>query len=591
MRQFLYSLLRLPISGITALRDTFDAAERRLVIQSAIIGVAVWIVVFTLKAVVHFAEHELAALVARGGAGLVFISLVIGALLMAAITRYTASKVFYRDSQGTVHELADVEGDGLERAIALYYASEPTLEQTLLGYHGTDARWQLPSLSLVIRKFFATLVTLGSGGSGGLEASVTLIGESMATALLKPRPLIDDVRHRHPVLAQLWQWWTTNDPDSLQTVQLSGIAAAIATLFNAPFAAAFFASEVMYRRRPIVEKLFYSLIAALIAYFFSNLASGGHAEMFQVDFLPPPPRTFEYYGLIVLMGVIIALISYYFGRLRTFIEHAFQQYLPNLWLRMLAGFLLTGAIAVSLALLFAFDPFFILGTSESAIDAAFNKELTLTLALVLLGAKLLATLITIGAGGSAGLLVPSIYAGAMVATALAALFGYSFPVVLIIPAMAASLVSIVNVPLAAILFVVEVFGSEYILPALVVMVVALLLSQRTSIYRPQRDSYIPGQIVPGFAVQRFPVPAAWHNRTLFDLRLRNTYGVSAIGIVTQRNDPNGQGGPRTLMNPDRDLPLDKTDTLIVLGHETRLASFAETLAALDQQPPSTPPLA
>ena len=77
--------------------------------------------------------------------------------------------------------------------------------------------------------------------------------------------------------------WDAPNPDYLQAAQLSGIAAAVTVLLGAPLAAAFFASEVMYRNRPLLEKLFYSLIAALTAQTMSSLISGASPMMFGIE--------------------------------------------------------------------------------------------------------------------------------------------------------------------------------------------------------------------------------------------------------------------------------------------------------------------
>jgi hypothetical protein len=50
--------------------------------------------------------------------------------------------------------------------------------------------------------------------------------------------------------------WEAPNPAYLQTAQLGGVAAAATVLLGTPLAAAFFASEVMYRNRPVLEKLF-----------------------------------------------------------------------------------------------------------------------------------------------------------------------------------------------------------------------------------------------------------------------------------------------------------------------------------------------
>ena len=169
----------------------FDANERRLVIRSIVIGAAVWAIVYALKTAVHWLEHEVLHLLETQpiliAAPLLLLLLGGGALIVARLATHRAHVVHYRDGDGHLHQLIDVEGDGLERAISLYYASEPTFENALLGQEGVDVRWQLPTFSLAFRKFMATLATLGSGGSGGLEASVTLIGESVSAGLFKPR--------------------------------------------------------------------------------------------------------------------------------------------------------------------------------------------------------------------------------------------------------------------------------------------------------------------------------------------------------------------------------------------------------------------
>ncbi|MFZ0545063.1 MAG: hypothetical protein WAM60_06480, partial [Candidatus Promineifilaceae bacterium] len=116
------------------LPNYFDEEERRLVFQSVVIGVAVWAVAFVLKASVHFVfDTILEWLEASPTVFLTFIPLLIGAIGTAAIVQYHATTIHFRDRKGHLHQLNDAEGDGLERAIALYYTSEPTLEQALTG--------------------------------------------------------------------------------------------------------------------------------------------------------------------------------------------------------------------------------------------------------------------------------------------------------------------------------------------------------------------------------------------------------------------------------------------------------------------------
>ncbi|MCB0116147.1 MAG: chloride channel protein, partial [Caldilineaceae bacterium] len=442
MSNLLDSLHRLSFHQIFS--AYFDASERRLVARSIVIGALVWLVVIALKISVTWTFETVAAWVDAGPSPwLIGVPLAIGALIMTFFSGFRTSTVHFRESNGHLHPLRDVEGDGLERAIALYYSSEPALEQALLGEEGVAVRWQLPTFSLAFRKFLATLATLGSGASGGLEASVGLIGESLAAGLFKPRRRGALMMRRWRPLRRFWRWWRSNSPDDLQTAQLSGIAAAVATLLGAPFAAAFFAVEVMYRRRPVIEKLLYALLSSLVAFLLSSLFLG-HVTMFDLHLVARPPVTVEYYVALGVMGILVSQIGVYFSWMRAQTSRFFRSGRFNDVQRNLTGFLLAGVIGVLAAQASGHGVDFVLGMGETTIDAALAGELTVQLALIAFAGKMLATLATIGAGGSAGLLVPSIFLGTMIAAAVAPLFSLQ-PVQLMIPAVTASLVSIVNV--------------------------------------------------------------------------------------------------------------------------------------------------
>lgn len=574
-------LNRLPLPR--SLARNFDQSERRLVIQSAIIGALVWGPVFLLKWLVHYTfDHVLELLQRLPSVAFVLLPLWAGALIVVTIVRTRGTKILYHNYKGELKTLNDIEGDGLERAISLYHTSEPSFEHALLGKEGVDVRWEMPTFSLAVRKFLATWSTLGSGGSGGLEASVALIGESLAAAVFKPRALIREAGQKHDLLHKFLRWWSAKSSDDLQTAQLCGIAAAVATLTGAPFMSAFFAAEVMYRRRPLIEKLIYSLIATLIAYFFSTLATSGHESLFEIERLYLPPADWRYYGLVLIMSVVIAIVSIYFVRSRRIIERAFRDHISNLWFKHLLGATITGLLALAVALAVTqfelADPIggleLVLSTGDRAIDMALAGEMTILLAAIALLGKMLTTMTTIGSGGSAGLLIPSLYLGAMVATIFASAARYE-PVMLIAPAMTASLVSIVNVPLAAILLPVELFSSHYLPPALLALVVCALLTEEEKLYRTQRETFNKRQIVPGAEVRRVIIPAMWHGKTLVDLDFRRTFNLTVIGVLEIHGE---DGLPHVRLDPAASLMLEEGDTIIVLGTEENLDALEAALA-------------
>ena len=570
----------------------FDRENRRLVIQSVLVGIAVWGPVFVLKLAVPAVFGAVVGWLERVSIYWLVVPLLLGAAVVAwVVTRGRTATIAYYDRDGRLHELVDVEGDGLERAIALYYAAEPSFERTLLGKEGVEVRWELPTLSLAGRKFVATLATLGSGGSGGLEGSVALIGESIAAALFKPRPAVMGSAMREWLRKPL-AWWSTSDTDHLQAAQLSGVAAAIATLTGAPFMSAFFAAEVMYRRRPLVDKLLYSLISTLVAYFLNTVAHVGHRTLFAVESLYLPPDDWRYYGVVLIMSPVVALSSMAFVALRRLVESQFHRRLRRPWARHLTGALLTALVALIVVALTAGRGLvsrgealhLVLSTGGLTIDRALAGELTLTVALVALLGKMAATATTISSGGSAGLLIPSLYLGAMVAAAFGAVVPFP-PMTLIVPAMTASLVSIANVPLAAMLLPVELFSAHYLPPALIAVIIGTLLTQDTPIYRTQREGFDNRQIAPGVAVRRVMVPARWDRRTLTDLDLRRRFNVTVIGVLELTGE---DGRARVRLDPSASLCLTVGDTVVVLGTEEDLDHLeAHIQKRLDESAPAT----
>jgi CIC family chloride channel protein len=253
---------------IEDLRESFRGLNvgkeaQQLAGLAIVIGVVVWIATFALKESIHWLFHQVLHWIENAPSPwVVFIPLAIGALIVGLIAQFRSETIFFRTDDGEVEALNAIEGDGIERAIALYYAADPAAkERTVSDKKGLEARWQKSTMSMAIRKFLASLVTLGSGGSGGLEASSVLIGENLGAwyyKLRKNKPQFDLEGLTKSVVMP----WDAPNPDYLQTAQLSGVAAAVTVLLGAPLAASLFASEIMYRDRPLLGKLFYALLAA-----------------------------------------------------------------------------------------------------------------------------------------------------------------------------------------------------------------------------------------------------------------------------------------------------------------------------------------
>ena len=550
--------------------------QRTLAVQSVVIGIVVWLAIFALKESVHWLFHEVLHWIEHAPTPWVlFIPLLAGALIVGLIAHYRSEVINFRTDEGEIEELNLVEGDGIERAIALYFSADPSVRKgSPKDQTGLQARWSKSTFAMAVRKFAATLATLGSGGSGGLEASSVLIGENLGAWYYRLRSNRPSVRFEDLPRRKTRPWDAPN-PDYLQTAQLSGIAAAVTVLLGAPLAAAFFASEVMYRNRPLLEKLFYSLIAALTAQVMSSFVAGASPMMFGVEKVIYPPFGNMHYWLgVVLMGVVLAFVGQLYRILNVQFHAWFQEAIKNRFLRLLVGFGMTGVIALVVYYLTRWFGItdrgleLVLGSGESMVISAFAGQLSLSVALIGLVAKMLATLSTIKSGGSAGLLVPSMFFGTMVAVAFAQLFQFE-PVLFIAPALTGSLIAIVNTPFAALIFVVEEFGAEYLLPALVLLIITGQLSNPKSIYRAQQAAADSIELLPGYDIQAISVPAAWVGRTLRDLNLQEQFEVQVVGLL-DRSAGNEQPGVLFDSQLTAGTTLEAEDTILVYGEEVKL---------------------
>ncbi|NCF68680.1 MAG: hypothetical protein GWP61_22195 [Chloroflexi bacterium] len=565
-----------------ALRGLRIGKEQRvLTVQAIIIGAVVWAAVFALKELVHWLFHEVLHWIEHAPTPLVlFIPLLIGALIVGAIAQFRASVIIYRDDEGEVEPLNAIEGDGLERTIALYYSADPFVKKGLAtDQTGLEARWQMPTFAMAARKFVASLATLGSGGSGGLEASSALIGENLAAWYYKLHTNIS--RHKlGDVPASMSRYWEAPNPAFLQTAQLGGVAAAVTVLLGAPLAAAFFASEVMYRNRPLLEKLFYSLIAALTARFLSSLVVGGRPMMFEVEeFVFPTFRDLRYGFALVLMAIVIAFVGQVY-RLSSMNSNAWFQKIDNRFVRLLVGFGITGLVALIVYYLThslgitEHGLELVLGPGESMVNMAFAGQVTLSMALIGLVAKMIATLATISSGGSAGLLVPSLFFGTMVAAAFAQWFDYE-PMLFIVPALAGSLIAIVNTPLTAILFAVEAFGAIYMIPVLLILIVTGLLSNPKTIYRTQQVALDSMELLPGYDTRHIYLPEAWAGQTLNSLNLDERFDVNVIGLLDRSE---GDEEPEVLFSSMLARTLEENDVLVIYGRNKNLDALETAVA-------------
>jgi len=433
----------------------------RVVLLAALLAALVWAFCSGLRLAVHVSSDALLDFVAHGppyrGALTLLAALVLGGVLRGALVRRPGWD--------------QAAGDGMNVALDNYHVT--------YRHDGDDPqpRYDRPAFKLAAKKAIMTFITLGSGGSGGLEAPVVVIGESTAAGWAR----ILRVRSEY----------------ELRTYQLAAISAAVSTLLGAPFTAALFATEVAYGDRIIYRKFAYALFAGLIAYVL-NTRLHGYSPLFIAPAHAATYNVSEYAATAIVSITVSAPVALAFGRVMAQTRALAERRNPMLtgaWTSATAGI-------VALGLWYAADlePKHVLGMGEATLAGLFEGdarlEVSWVLALALLG-KMLTTGLTVGGGGSAGLLVPSMYlggvAGALTAHLLSAVgvFVHLDPALFAVVGVACALVAVVGVPLAAIGLVLEVFGSRYGPPAILACGVTYLATLKLHIYRSQRMSPSP----------------------------------------------------------------------------------------------------
>lgn len=248
-------------------------------------------------------------------------------------------------------------------------------------------------------KIITSSITLGSGGSAGKEGPIAQIGATLGSMTGQALRLSDR---------------------DVELLVVCGLASGIAATFNAPLGGAIFGLEILFRRFDVIEAvpvLLASVFGTIVArIFFGNFIS-----------LPLPvyaiPQLDELL-LYALIGIGFGIVSALWVRLFYLVEGGFNRMnrIPFA-LRVTMGGLITGLIglpfyALSLAQFGDNSGFGVYGVGYAGINFLLAGAIPISLMLLLGLAKMAGTSFTLGAGGSGGLLVPTLYIGSMLGGAM-----------------------------------------------------------------------------------------------------------------------------------------------------------------------------
>jgi H+/Cl- antiporter ClcA/Trk K+ transport system NAD-binding subunit len=320
----------------------------------------------------------------------------------------------------------------------------------------------------VVIKIIASALTIGSGGSGGREGPTAQISAGFGSFLTRALDL---------------------SPDDGRIAVSIGIGSGVGAIFGAPLGGAVLAADIIYRDDFEYSALLPGFLSSVIAYAIFG-AVFGYQPLFAIPgyhFTQPMQLLW-----FAILGVIAGFLG--LGYSKTFYGiTALSSRLPfTRKLRPAVGGLFVGLIALGLPQ--------VLGTGYGWVQKALSGELNHTALIVVLAipfARILATALSIGTGGSGGVFGPGMVIGAFTGLALWRLLEPFAPAVghstaaFVVVGMMAVFGGISRAPLAVLLMVAEMTGNiSIVAPAMVAVAISTFIVRRfdDSIYRSQLHS-------------------------------------------------------------------------------------------------------
>jgi CIC family chloride channel protein len=330
-------------------------------------------------------------------------------------------------------------------------------------------------------KPLASMFSLGTGGAGGREGPTMQIGGALGS--LVGRVLRVGVRER-------------------RVLMVAGVAAGMAAVFRTPLGAALLAIEVLYRDDFEGEALVPAILASVIAYSVV-ISIFGESTLFARA--PRYPFIPSHLPLYALLAVLVAVVAILFVKAMRAVEHLSKRLPGPVWARPAFGGLALGLLVVPVIAYVGMrlgrpgQGLGLLGGGYGAAQMAITGQDWLPagwtgveLLLLLCGAKLIASALTIGTGGSAGDFAPSLVLGGVLGGA----FGRAAQLVLNDPRIdpgAFALVGmgtfyggIAHVPVSSLIMVCELAGSyDLLVPLMLAEGIAFVALRKRSLYEAQ----------------------------------------------------------------------------------------------------------
>lgn len=301
-------------------------------------------------------------------------------------------------------------------------------------------------------KAVASAICIGSGGSAGREGPIVQIGSALGSTI-----------------GQVFRM----GGNRVKVLVGCGAAAGISAVFNAPIAGVIFSLEIIlgdFGIRTFAPVILSSVVASVVTRTFL-----GNSPAFEV----PAYSLISAWELpmYAAMGALLGFVSVTFTRVLDWTEDYFEKIRFTNWMKPAVGGLLLGVLAI-------FYPQ-ILADGYKTIHLTLAGDIAVTLMLILIAGKLIATCLTLGSGNSGGIFAPSLFMGAVAGGTFGSVVHKLFPSVTATPGAyalvgMAGLVAGATHALITALFIIYEMTLDYriILPLMITVVFSVLVARK-----------------------------------------------------------------------------------------------------------------
>jgi H+/Cl- antiporter ClcA len=304
-------------------------------------------------------------------------------------------------------------------------------------------------------KTFATVLTIFAGGSVGKEGPGAQIGAGVSS-----------------LLSTIFNF----SKEDRKKLVICGISAGFATVFGTPIAGAIFGVEVL-----VIGVIFYDV---LLPSFIAGFAAFTTAQLLGVHYTYYDIRYYENISLDLVLIFKVVIAGIIFGVISDFVITTVSRVHKLIKKIELSNYLkafIAGVVIILLTKIFG-EHYIGLGLEEIKSSLVSHDNGLPWYAFIL---KTFFTAITLGAGGSGGIITPIFYIGATSGHTVGSILSPEHVELFAALGFTSVVAATTNAPIAATIMAVELFGLDIAHYAAISAVMSFLLSGHRSIFPSQ----------------------------------------------------------------------------------------------------------